>query len=82
MLIIGDMHTGVKAGLQMSLEIYHEYFARFLKDIFKYVDANGVKNIVLLGDVFDVRKHLNSGPRAGSSRTSATSASAATCTST
>jgi DNA repair exonuclease SbcCD nuclease subunit len=59
MLIIGDMHTGVKANLQMSLEVYHDYFAKFLKVIFKYVDDNKVKNLVLLGDVFDVRKHLN-----------------------
>jgi DNA repair exonuclease SbcCD nuclease subunit len=59
MLIIGDMHVGVKASLQMSLEIFHEYFARSLKSFFQYIDQNKIKNIVLLGDVFDVRKNMN-----------------------
>lgn len=60
MLIIGDMHTGVKAGNQLSMEIFHAYFASYLKVIFEYIDANGIKSVVLLGDVFDVRKNLNS----------------------
>jgi len=59
MLIIGDMHTSIKAGNQAQQEIFHTYFKNFLKDIFAYVDKNKVKTLVLLGDVFDVRKHLN-----------------------
>lgn len=60
MLIIGDMHTGVKAGNQLSMEIFHAYFASYLKDIFAYIDEHKIKDVVLLGDVFDVRKNLNS----------------------
>lgn len=52
---LGDMHIGARSGNKL----YHEYFALFYKDFFDWIDSNGVKEIVQVGDMFDVRKHVD-----------------------
>lgn len=52
--ILGDTHTGAHS----SNPAHHEYMSLFFKDFFKYVDAHNIKNVIQLGDLFDVRKHV------------------------
>lgn len=53
--ILGDTHFGA-GGANV---IQHEYMRKFFKDFFQYVDDNNIKTILQLGDLFDVRKHIN-----------------------
>ena len=53
--IVGDLHIGARGGSKQ----YYNYFKKFFDDFFVYCDSNDVKEIILLGDVFDVRKHVD-----------------------
>lgn len=53
--IIGDMHIGARSGNK----VYHQYFELFIHDLFTWVDENDVHELILLGDLFDVRKHVD-----------------------
>lgn len=53
--ILGDTHFGARNG---SKE-YHEYFGLFYKDFFDFIDRNNIKEFIQLGDLFDVRKHVD-----------------------
>ncbi len=54
-LILGDTHFAVRNGNP----IYHEYFAKFYKHLFEYVDFNHIDNIIQLGDLTDKRKSID-----------------------
>jgi DNA repair exonuclease SbcCD nuclease subunit len=54
-VFIGDTHWGVRN----DNPIYYEYFEKFYKDLFAYIDEHGIKTIVQLGDLFDKRKSVN-----------------------
>lgn len=53
--ILGDTHFGANG----SNPITHDYMKKFYKDFFQYIDDHGIKTILQLGDLFDVRKHIN-----------------------
>lgn len=53
-ILLGDMHIGVKA----SSIPHHNFIAKFLADLFKYIDDNDIRYLIQLGDMFDVRKHV------------------------
>jgi DNA repair exonuclease SbcCD nuclease subunit len=53
--ILGDTHFGC----HNSSIIHHEYMEKFYTDFFQYLDANDIHTIIQLGDLFDVRKHIN-----------------------
>lgn len=53
--ILGDTHFG--AGNANLLT--HQYMKKFFADFFNYIDTNNIKSIIQLGDLFDVRKHIN-----------------------
>jgi DNA repair exonuclease SbcCD nuclease subunit len=53
-ILLGDMHIGVKA----SSIPHHNFIAKFLTDLFKYIDDNDIRYLIQLGDMFDVRKHV------------------------
>ena len=46
-------------GCHNSSIVHHEYMKKFYIDFFKYIDENDIKKIIQLGDLFDVRKHMN-----------------------
>lgn len=54
--ILGDTHFGARnASMAFS-----DYFGKFYEDVFfPYLDANGIKYIFQLGDLFDTRKFIN-----------------------
>lgn len=54
-VIIGDTHHGVRS----DNPIYYEYFEKFYKQLFEYIDENKVTTVVQLGDLFDKRKTIN-----------------------
>ena len=54
-VILGDTHFG---NGNSSL-IHHANMRKFYVDLFKYIDDNGITSILQLGDLFDVRKHIN-----------------------
>lgn len=54
-IILGDTHFGASN----SSEILHNYMRKFYNDFFDYIDNTGIKTILQLGDLFDVRKHTN-----------------------
>lgn len=54
-LFIGDTHISVS---NASIP-HHENMSKFFQDLFDYVDKNGTRTILQLGDLFDVRKHIN-----------------------
>lgn len=53
--ILGDTHFGARN----ANKHYHEYFAKFYKDFFEFIDKNQIKEFIQLGDLFDVRKHVD-----------------------
>ena len=53
--ILGDTHFGASN----SSEVLHEYMRKFYKDFFNYIDETGIRTILQLGDLFDVRRHTN-----------------------
>lgn len=53
--ILGDVHIGCHS----SSAIHHAFMKRFFTDFFKYIDDNDIKHVLQLGDLFDVRKHIN-----------------------
>ena len=53
--ILGDLHFGAHA----SSILHHEYMQKFIDDFFDFVDTNKIKIVLQLGDLFDVRKHVN-----------------------
>lgn len=53
--IIGDLHIGARSGN----EHFHEYFNKFFDDFFEFCDKNGVEEFIQTGDMFDVRKFVN-----------------------
>lgn len=54
-LIIGDTHFGVRSGNP----IYFDYFAKFYKHLFEYIDENCIYTIIQLGDLTDKRKSID-----------------------
>jgi DNA repair exonuclease SbcCD nuclease subunit len=54
--ILGDTHFGARGD---SLD-FHKYFKRFYDEVlFPYLNANDIKSIFQLGDLFDRRKFIN-----------------------
>lgn len=53
--ILGDQHFGASG----SNVLVHQYMRKFYADFFDYVDTNNIKTVLQLGDMFDVRKHIN-----------------------
>ncbi len=54
-IFLGDLHFGVRNGNP----IYFDYFEKFFKTLFEYIDKNSVDTIVQLGDMFDKRKSID-----------------------
>ncbi len=54
-LILGDTHFGVRGGNP----IYFDYFAKFYKHLFEYIDANDINTLIQLGDLTDKRKSID-----------------------
>lgn len=54
-LIIADTHFDIRAGHP----VFHDYFSKVFKHIFKYIDENQIKTIIQLGDTFDRRRQVN-----------------------
>ena len=54
--ILGDCHLGARGD---SLD-FHKYFKRFYDEVlFPYLNANDIKSIFQMGDLFDRRKFIN-----------------------
>ena len=54
--LLGDTHFGVRND---SLA-FHRYYDKFYTDqFFPYIEKNGIKTIIQLGDLFDRRKYIN-----------------------
>jgi DNA repair exonuclease SbcCD nuclease subunit len=54
--ILGDTHFGARGD---SLD-FHKYFKRFYDEVlFPYLNANDIKSIFQMGDLFDRRKFIN-----------------------
>lgn len=53
--ILGDTHFGANG----SSAPHHENMRKFFKDFFAYIDKHKIRNVIQLGDLFDVRKHIN-----------------------
>ena len=54
--IITDTHFGCRKGSQ----VMHEYFEKFYRDtFFPELDKRGIKTVIHMGDVFDVRKGID-----------------------
>ena len=54
--LITDTHFGVRKGSQ----IFHDYFEKFYTDTFiPALDERGIRTVIHLGDVFDVRKGID-----------------------
>jgi DNA repair exonuclease SbcCD nuclease subunit len=54
--ILGDCHLGARGD---SLD-FHKYFERFYDEVFfPYLNANDIKSIFQMGDLFDRRKFIN-----------------------
>lgn len=53
--ILGDTHFGVSNANLLT----HQYMQKFFVDFFDYIDKNNIKTVIQLGDLFDVRKHIN-----------------------
>lgn len=54
-LIIGDCHFGNRG----NSPIFYEYFSKFYKHLFEYIDFNQIDTIIQLGDLLDSRKQVN-----------------------
>jgi DNA repair exonuclease SbcCD nuclease subunit len=54
-ILLGDLHFGV-SGASIP---HHEYMRKFFKDFFEYIDEHDIRTVIQLGDMFDVRKHIN-----------------------
>lgn len=53
--LLGDVHVGC----HNSSTVHHSNMSKFFENFFEYIDVNGIKDIIQLGDLFDVRKHIN-----------------------
>lgn len=59
LIILGDLHLGARGGS----EFFSSYFNRFFTDtLYPYMDENGIKTILQLGDLFDNRTSLTFKP--------------------
>ena len=55
-VLITDTHFGMRKGNQ----IFHDYFEKFYTEVFfPYLDENKIKEVIHLGDCFDVRKAID-----------------------
>lgn len=52
--LLGDVHCGAHS----SDVDFHDYMAASFSDFFDYLKTNNIKQVIQLGDLFDVRKHL------------------------
>ena len=55
LIILGDTHFGASN----SSPIVHANMKKFYTDFFQYIDDHSIKTVLQLGDLFDVRKHIN-----------------------
>ena len=54
--LLTDSHAGVRN----DSVAFHDYMKRFYDDVFfKYLDTNGIRNVVHCGDIVDRRKYIN-----------------------
>lgn len=53
--ILGDLHWGVRS----DNPIYYDYFEKFFKDFFAYIDEHKITSVIQLGDLYDKRKTIN-----------------------
>jgi hypothetical protein len=52
--------TDTHAGVRNDSAAFHDYSKRFYDDVFfKYLDTNGIRNVVHCGDIVDRRKYIN-----------------------
>lgn len=54
-ILLGDVHVGCH---NASL-VHHSSMSKFFVNFFEYIDKYQIRDIVQLGDLFDVRKHIN-----------------------
>lgn len=55
-LMISDIHFGVKNNSERYLEIIKDFF---LKTLAKAIDTRNITDVRILGDLFDCRNHIN-----------------------
>ena len=54
--LLTDSHAGVRN----DSIAFHDYMKKFYDDVFfKYLDTNGIRNVVHCGDIVDRRKYIN-----------------------
>lgn len=54
-ILLGDTHFGIRN----SNPIFHEYFGKFYKFFFEYIDNTGITSVIQLGDLTDKRKSID-----------------------
>ena len=54
-ILLGDTHFSVRNGNP----VFHQYFAKFYKFFFDYIDTTSITNIIQLGDLTDRRKSID-----------------------
>ncbi len=53
--LLGDVHVGC----HNSSTIHHSNMSKFFENFFEHIDTHQITDIIQLGDLFDVRKHIN-----------------------
>jgi len=54
-VLITDLHWGCRN----DISLFYEYFNKFYIELLEYMNVNGLKDLFILGDVFDRRKYIN-----------------------
>lgn len=54
-VIVTDLHWGCRN----DLSIFYGYFEKFYIQLLDYMETNGLKDLFVLGDIFDRRKYIN-----------------------
>jgi len=54
--LISDIHFGVKGNSETYLKIIQDFFLKTLKEV---IEVRDIKDVRILGDLFDCRNHIN-----------------------